>query len=290
MGYTFLLFSNIASAIKMIVLKKCGSIATGIRNSIIINIIRSFGCFAVSLAVCLAFGFGKMDQIGFVISVFSGISNGLLLCTWIIAASSLPLITVESFSMFGGIVLPLLVSPLIFASEVVSVIQWSGVFFLFAAMLCLTKNTTKTKFTVKGIAPLLVCVVANFGCVITKKLFTSFSAGTIRCYQMQTFLFCLLTLCVLFCFIPKIKEHGTARFNNKAVIYITIAVVMQYLYEYLATTSTLYLPSSVFYPLSYVISMPLIFLADVLIYKERITKNSVIGIILVIISGILINL
>ena len=74
MGYIFLLLSNIACVIKMTALKNCGSIATGVRNSIMINIIRSLGCLVVSLAVCVVSGFGKMDHIGFLISVFSGIN------------------------------------------------------------------------------------------------------------------------------------------------------------------------------------------------------------------------
>ena len=123
MGYLFLLLSKIAALVKMVAVKNCGSIAKGTRNSVLINVIRSLGCIIVSLAVCLISGFGKMDTVGVIIAIFAGISNGVSLCTWILCASKVSLCTVEVFCMAGGVVLPLLVSPLIFSGESVSAIQ-----------------------------------------------------------------------------------------------------------------------------------------------------------------------
>lgn len=288
MGYLFLILSNIAAIIKKIAVKNCGSIASGPRNSIIINVIRSLGCTAVSLIVCLASGLVPLDRVGTVISVLSGISNGVFLFVWILAANRVSLCTVETFSMAGGVVLPLIVSPFIFAGESVSIAQWVGSALLFVAMFCLSKNNKKTKMSFTSLILLIICSLGNFGSVFTKKLFTTFSDGSTEVYQLYTFIFVFATLGIMFLFMPKSKDSTAPKFTPKASLYILVAVVMLYLYEYFATISSAYL-SAIFYPLLYVISMPLTFLADVIIFKEKVTVNNVIGIILITLSGVLIN-
>ncbi len=123
-----------------------------------------------------------------------------------------------------------------------------------------------------------------------KKLFTNFSDSEVETFQLYTFVFVLITLLVVFLFVPKSKECTTPKFTSRISFYIFIAIVMLYLTEYFATQSSSYLSSAVFYPLSYVISMPLTFLTDVVVYKEKITANNVVGIVIVTIAGILINI
>lgn len=290
MGYIFLFLSKIAVIIKMIAVKNCGAIARGARNSVIINIIRAIGCILVSLIVCIASGFGKIDAIGVIIAVGAGISSGVSLFTWVLCANTVSLCTVEVFCMAGGVVLPLIVSPLIFHGETVSLIQWIGSALLFVAMYLLSNNRKKTNITPSQIALLTLCGVANMGCVLTKKLFTTFSKAEAEIFQLFTFVFVFLALFIIFLFIPKSKMYSSPKFNSKVSAYISVAIVMLYLTEYFATRSSSYLSSAVFYPLSYVISMPLTFLTDVVVYKEKISLNNILGIVIVTVSGILINI
>ena len=212
-----------------------------------------------------------MDLAGWVISVFAGISNGVSLCAWVLCANTFSLCTVEVFCMAGGVVLPLLVSPLIFQGDTVSALQWVGSVLLFAAMYLLSNNKGKSKMSVSGIVLLFICGIANFGCVLTKKLFTNFSDAPVETFQLLTFLFVLITLLIVLVFVPKDDKYPSPRFNSKVSVYIFIAIIMLYLTEYLATKSCFYLSSAIYYPLSYVISMPMTFLVDVIIYKEKIT-------------------
>lgn len=289
MGYLFLFLSKIAAIIKMISVKNCGNIASGARNSVLINLIRAIGCITVSLAVCLVSGFGKMDTIGLIISIFSGVSMGASLFTWVLVATKVSLCTVETFCMAGGVVLPLIVAPFVIEGESVSIAQWVGSAILFVAMFCLSKGNKKTKLDGISLILLLVCGFANFGCVFTKKLFTTFSKGNAEDYQLYTFIFVFLTLIAIFLFFPKKKTVDSPKFTSKVVLYIALAIIMLYLVEYLATLSSNYLSSAIYYPLSYIISMPLTFLADIAIYKEKITVNNIFGIVLVTLSGVLIN-
>ena len=289
MGYLFLFLSKIATVIKMIAVKNCGNIASGPRNSIIINLIRSLGCIAVSLVVCLASGFSPLDSAGTVISVFAGISNGIVLFVWILAANKVSLCTVETFCMAGAVIPPLIVSPFIFEGETVSVAQWIGSVLLFGAMYCLSKGGKKSKMSLSAFVLLVVCTIGNSCCALTKKLFTSFSESSTEMFQLYTFVFVFITFVLIFPFVPAHKASESPKFTSKVSFYILIAVIMLYLVEYLSTLSSGYLPSAVYYPLSYVISMPMTFIADVIFFKEKITFNNVIGILLVTLSGILIN-
>ena len=141
--------------------------------------------------------------------------------------------------------------------------------------------------------------LGNMGSVMTQKLYNSLSIGTAADFQLYTYLVCVVILALMLfimSFVEKKKlpantdapSVGTLR--GKVLVFIGIAILMMYVSQYLSTVSAGYIPSSVFYPLSYIISMPLIFLADVIIYKERITLRSIVGILLVIASGILVNL
>jgi drug/metabolite transporter (DMT)-like permease len=65
---------------------------------------------------------------------------------------------------------------------------------------------------------------------------------------------------------------------------------MMYAAQFLSTYASAYIPAAVFYPLSYVISMPLIYICDVVVYKEKVTVRGIIGILLVTLAGVLINL
>lgn len=82
MGYLFFLLSKIAAVIKSIAVKNCGNIAKGAKNSVIINIIRAFGCVIVSFVVALFAGFEQLDTTGTVIAVFAGVCNGVSLFSW----------------------------------------------------------------------------------------------------------------------------------------------------------------------------------------------------------------
>jgi len=125
--------------------------------------------------------------------------------------------------------------------------------------------------------------------VLTKKLFTEFSKGKTEVFQLYTFAFVLATLFIIFLFFPRKKAEDRPKFSSKVIMYIFVAIVMLYTFEYFATLSASYLDSAIYYPLSYIISMPLNFLTDTLVYKEKITLNNIVGIVLVTLSGVLIN-
>ena len=78
--------------------------------------------------------------------------------------------------------------------------------------------------------------------------------------------------------------------SKKLFLYVFIAAVMIYAYQYFSTLAAGMLPSAIFNPLIKGSSMLLTVLCDVLIYKQKMTKNTFIGLLFVFTAIILINI
>jgi len=295
MGYVFLVLAKIAAVFKMISVKRCGNIATGAKNSVKINLLRSFGCLLVGLIVCIFSGFESMSGAGIWITVLSGVSNGLLLWSWILSASCAPMITVEVFCMIGGVVIPLVISPILLNGESVTLIQWIGSLLLFGAVFCLSKRGGgNAKITAKSILLMCIAGLSNAGGVISQKLYKAYDGGTNADFQLGTYIFTIAVLALIFlfmqCLMKEKENEKSPKITGRVLVFISIAFIMTYISQFLSTEASGRIPSAVLFPLAYVISMPMIFLVDVLVFKEKITVNNIIGILLVTASGILINI
>ena len=298
MGYIYLVLSKIAAIFKMMAVKKCGNIASGPKNSLRINLLRALGCIVVGTIVCLFSGFKGMDSEGVWIAILSGASNGVLLFAWVLAAACAPMYFVEIFCMFGGVIFPLILSPIIFDAESVTLIQWCGTAALFLATYLLSKRSTGQKLTAKSILIMVVAGIGNMGMVMAQKMLAAFSTSTATDFQLVADVAMAGVLFLALLATTLIGRRSTrdgaspspqTKFTGKVFIFIGIAIVMMYCSQLLSTMAAGKL-SSVFFPLSYVISMPLVFITDVIVYKEKITVRNIIGILLITASGILINL
>lgn len=298
MGFLYLLISKLSAIGKMIAMKNCGKLASGAKNSLKINLIRSLGCVAVSLVMCIFAGFSEMSGAGIGISVLSGISNAALLFLWVLCAERCSLCSVEIFCMIGGVALPLLVTPLLFGGETIFLSQWLGALLLFPAAYCfsLKSKSESSKLSPVSILFLLGACLSNAGCVISQKLFTHYNSGSAADFNMLTFIFCSATLgiALLLFSLKKSADKPDTRLDlshrKHIIVYIIIAIVMLYLAQYFSTLSSGELPSAYFFPLSYAIGMPLTLLTDVIVFKEKIKISSIIGILSVIGAVILISL
>lgn len=294
MGFLYLFIARLSAVIKMLAVKKCGNINTGARESVKINLIRSSGSLAISILVCLFSGFQKMSGYGVLFTVISGITSGIMLWAWLLASACAPMITVEVFCMVGGVVIPLIISPIVISGTSVTLIQWIGSLLLFVAMFCLSKRGGGKKITPKSILYMCLAGLANAGYVISQKFYMDFSCGTTADFQLGTFLFTIVTLAAMLLFMqiftkPQINEQP-ARITPKIMFFIALAFTLTYVTQFFTTEASGMMDAAIFYPFSYIIFMPMVFLVDVIIFKEKVTVNNIIGIILVTVSGILVNL
>ena len=274
-------------------MKKCSGVGNGLRNIVTINLIRSFGCFLISLAVFVLVG-GWCDTTGFVISLGSGVSNAIFLFAWLWSAEKFSLCLVEIFCMIGSVFIPLAISPLLYSSENISWFAWVGALLLFFAVLLFVPkanhNSSKRNF-LKFLPCLVLAAVSSAATVITQKLYVTYAKGSIACFNLLTF-FCVFVVFFLVAIVMRSvdvnKGEVAEKYNSKILIYISLAMVMLYLNQYLITEASRHFSSAIFYPLSYSLGMPLTFLADMVLFKEKLTLSKCLGLIITVISIIFI--
>jgi drug/metabolite transporter (DMT)-like permease len=82
----------------------------------------------------------------------------------------------------------------------------------------------------------------------------------------------------------------TGKPGIKLYVFIAVAMVTLYVADYFNALASGKLAVEILVPLSYIFSMPMTLATDVLLFKERFTVYSVIGLLLVIASAILTNI
>ena len=231
-------------------------------------------------------------------TVLSGISNGFLLFSWILAAACAPMITVEVFCMIGGVVVPLIISPIVLDGEKVTVIQWIGALILFAAIFCFSKRKGGGRVNAKSIILMCVAGISNAGTVITQKFYQEFSedyeCGTNADFQLGTYAITIAVLALVLLMMVALKNKNRDEVQTKitprAFVFIVIAFAMTYLSQYTGTFAAGKIDSAILFPLAYIISMPMIFLVDVIFFGEKVSIRGIIGLLIVTASGVLINI
>ena len=168
MGYLYLAISKFCAAAKMAAMKNCGDSKDPTTAAVKVNTVRSAIILIVSVIVFTASRSATAD--GLWIAVLSGASNAINMLSWIVCATAVSLCVVETFVMIGSVVVPLALSPLLYAGETVSVMQWLGAGLILAAvaLFCVGRGA---KFSRKGIVWLAVCALSSAGVNISSKLY-----------------------------------------------------------------------------------------------------------------------
>lgn len=296
MGFIFLFLAKLAGTIKTVCAKKCGVEAAGAKSSIKISLIRSFVCVLISSIVFLL-DFEYMETIGMGISLFSGLCNAIFLFLWLLAAERVSLCMLEIFCMVGSVVIPLILAPYLYVDEFILWYQWIGVGLLFLSMFFFFEkkigNENGGRLTWGTFALLLGCAGSSAGTLITQKLYITYSRGNMAGFNFITFfVMALLFLVVSIMLKYNKKQKSENEFGKglptKIYILIIIAAVMLYGYQVLSMQAVKYFDSGIFYPLSYAITWPMMFLSDTLIFKEKIGVKKFLGLGIVIFATILI--
>ncbi len=312
MGYIFLIIACFAGISKVIAMKSSGKVCSGEYNSIRINTFRSIICGCVSVVTFLIAG-SRWNGDYWWIWLLSGLSNAIMMFVWILSTQRVGLIFIEAFCLIGSTAIPMIVAPFLYNGDTVSVWQWIGMACLFIAVVLLSvkpKTDTSKDLTIEDNAEkknsdkknsfltwlyIFLLVVSNAGVSITQKLYPD-KVGKDYTAFFNLMTFAVVLACfsiILVCgkiiakksFLPEKTESA-----KKLVIFVTIAAVMIYIYQYFSTTAAALLPSAVFYPLTRGISMCLTVASDVIIFKQKITKNVCIGLFFIFAAIILTNL
>ena len=209
---------------------------------------------------------------------------------------------------------PQLLAPLLYAGERVTLLQWAGAGALAAAVFLFSpRGGTGKKITAKTVLLFALCAVSSAGCAVSQKLFVTYAAGSVTCFNLIGFAVVFLVFGIAFPIVShrergvsaapaeggaQAPESGAAAHAAKAAekfppriwIFLAAATAMLYANQYFAATASGYFSSAVFYPLTYAISMPLTFLADTFIFRERVRAKKIVGILCAVAAVFFVNL
>ena len=306
--YGALLIAQLGNTSKQYAMKKCGGLAPGAFNSVCINLARSLICLTVSMVIWLFTGGAATTLSGHVIIIIAGIGTAFNLFTWILASQLVPLALVESVSMMGSMVVPLILAPYLYNGEEVSLLQWiGGALVLVSVFLFMNKESKEKKVgsRLQKIAILAICAVSTTVASILKKYYTyhitANGLGSIEYFAFINFASVLAVFLVLFAvYYAHEKKRIAATFTEserpsvelpykRVWVYILIAGGALYVNE-LFTSYAAQLPSAVYYPLSRGLIVGCTFLLDVIVFKYKVTTKKIIGFFTVIAAIILISI
>jgi len=312
MGYLYLAISKFCGAAKMAAMKNCGNADDSAGTSIKVNAVRSGIILVVSLIVFVVSRAATANGLWY--AALSGVSNALNMLSWIVCATAVSLCIVETFCMIGSVVIPLALSPFLYADETVSVMQWVGAGLILAAVVlfCVGRGA---KFSRNGIVWLAVCALSSTGVNISSKLYA------VRVGSEYAAFFNLVTFVIVFTFfaaaaaIAVLKNRKNANrgaasepasasgaaepeekdsrprelfgLPAKTYLWIAIAAVGMYATNYFMTLASGALPSGVLYPLSYGAGFVLTAVMDTVFFKQKLTVPRAVATVLAVVGGVL---
>ncbi len=305
LGYIALILAQAGTSAKQYAMKVCGKRAPGAFNSVCINMLRSAICLIVSLVIWLISGMGTTNFTGHIIIIFSGIGTAIGLFVWILASRLVSLTLIDSLSMIGSMVLPMVLAPYIYKGESVSPMQWVGCALVFVAVFLFMKKDTSKKEEASPIVIFLILFFNVLGTSVTTILkkyytfyFTSNELGTIEYFTFISFVTVLVFFAIFFaiCVLKekrsseKTGEVFTISFPFKAVrVFVLIAAAALYVNELFTVYAQGNLESAVYLPLAKGLTVAGTFLLD-LAFGDKLTLKKVLGLIAIIAAIILVNL
>ena len=303
-----LLLAQAGISAKQFAMKKCGQVASGPFNSVCINLLRSVICLIVSVIIWLCADGGYTTAFGHVIIILSGIGTALNLFTWILSTRLVSLMLIESVSMIGSLIIPLILAPVLYNGDSVSVVQWIGCILVFVSVFLFMNKGSGEKKEGSLITKIIVVTLCALGTTVAsvfKKYYTFHIAdkqlGSIEYFTFMNFVTVLCVFVLLFAvyyalekkrlraLLPEGEKAKVELPYKKVYLYILLAASALYVAE-LFTTYATGLPSAIFYPLSKGLTIVATFLLDVIVFKDKITVKKLIGLGVVIIAIILVNI
>ncbi len=301
MGYLFLLFAKLAGAAKMAAMKFAGREATGTFNSIRINLIRSFICMTMSIAL---FAFDRAATGAYLsIALVSGVANAINMCTWILCAARASLCVVEIFMMFATVVIPLLLSPFLYVGETVTVLQWLGVVLILAAVILFAvpekvkTDGKKAAIDATSVILIVVCMLSSTFVTVTQKLYVT-RAGKEYTAFFNALTFILVFVCFVLAYIVTVairkrksaqsgEDSRNSGLSKAAYGWIAVAAAGMVVYQFTNTLASAYLPSAILYPLAYGSGFLLTAAMDTFLFREKVTLRRVLGTLSAILGSVM---
>lgn len=289
LGYIFMLIGVFGSSLKGYMGKRVSDRITGIEDATWINLVRNLLCVGISLILFLLFSpVADLLPSGteLLLCAVSGISMAIFILTWNFAVRRSAFMLVSAFCTASFIV-PFLAGIFLFR-EALTWTRLAALAIICIAMFFLLRysSTIKTKIKASDLILLFGMSLAQGVNQVTQKLYTlHFPQKDVAVYTFYTFLFTALSL-LLFRFTQRKNPISPER-KRAFLPAIVLMALGLFLNSYFQTFAAARLDSMVLYPIVNTLSLVSGALMSALFFKERLTRDSIIGTVLVLIAILL---
>ena len=290
MGYFALFLSVVGNALKGYSSKAVSHHLTSSRQNIYINLIRGVLCAILSILLLLLGGQGLHSLAAsyqtLLLFAVAGIGTALFQYCWISAMdkSAYMLVSVCGTASF---ILPL-IGGVTVLGETMTVKKALAVLVICIAAYFMTVYSKKVskKLTVGAALTLIGITLSQGSMQFLQKYYMSKTEGSSgMVYTFYTFIFANVVFALLLAFIRRDKADG--RLAPRAYLFVLLMSAGMFVSTFFQTLAAKTVDAVVLYPLTNVSSLVAGTLMSTLIFKEKMKKESAIGIALVAVALLL---
>lgn len=284
MGYLFLGISLLAGAVKGYCGKRSSGYVTQTRDAIALNLLRMLLCVLIGFVILAAKGnLAGLHLSGTAVAItaLSGVCSSLFVVFWLLTVKCGAYMQLEVFLM-AGMLIPMVGSAALY-DEGIAPHQWIGFIMLLAAaaVMCSYNRRINGRTTGKGLLLLVVTAAFNGLTDFSQKIFVAnVPDGSAAVFSFYTYVFAAAVLALVFGITGVKKSEKSGAMPKKAYGYVVVMAVCLFAYSLFKTTAAAYLPAAQMYPLSQGASLILSSVMAAVLFKERMTRESFIGVTL----------
>ena len=293
MGYLFLTIALLCGSIKGFCGKKISGKVNTLKGVFYINTLRMLLCIAIGFFIVLLGGIGgfKVDLYTLFITAMSGITTALFVATWIISVRKGAYLMIDIFLMLGSVLTIILCN--LFFKEAITINQCIGFLLLLAstAIMCSYSSSIKGSFSLSSFLILAFCGLSNGLTDFSQKCYVkTVEGGSIAVFNFYTYIFAALALLIFFMISHKFEKEENDGKSFKVFLVVCIMSICLFSNSYFKTMAAKFLNSAVLYPVSNSAAIVLSAIMASVFFGEKMTKKSVLGIILTFMAIIIMSL
>lgn len=293
MGYLFLTIALLCGSIKGFCGKKISGKVNTLKGVFYINTLRMLLCIAIGFFIVLLGGIGgfKVDLYTLFITAMSGITTALFVATWIISVRKGAYLMIDIFLMLGSVLTIILCN--LFFKEAITINQCIGFLLLLAstAIMCSYSSSIKGSFSLSSFLILAFCGLSNGLTDFSQKCYVkTVEGGSIAVFNFYTYIFAALALLIFFMISHKFEKEENDGKSFKVFLVVCIMSICLFSNSYFKTMAAKFLNSAMLYPVSNSAAIVLSAIMASVFFGEKMTKKSVLGIILTFMAIIIMSL
>lgn len=294
-GYLYLAVALAAGLVKGFSGKKISRDVVSLNDGFTVNTIRTVFCAAIGFAVAVAqVGFSglALTPKAFGICLASSVFMAMFCISWLYAYKSEAYVFLNVFTMLASVVTALLGWAVY--GDAIRITRIIGFVLLFAAVyvMSLYNKNISGKITKRGAITLIIGGVGTALADFMQKVYAKESLGEPCVFTFYTyFLMIIPQLVALFIF----KKSKTATRNpclcdKRHVLVFFIISAALYVNVIMKTMAVSYIPSTQMYPTLQGANLVASAICAAILFKEKITPKSVVGMTFALVAVILMNL